>query len=606
MDRQFNLPNGLYHVTVTDAEGCSEVRPASVLLPKPSPELPEEFEYNLPRFLIKDLNSNANLDSCVEVSGSNLAYLDKVNFGIGWSFWGPEFKSVEVVHPSVNYNLNFTVNSNWLDFHWESTTFSLSSAVPLFKLCFESQEASAFNNFIRFRRGYSTPRMVHETEGDLGFIGVNGQVNYGSGSLDYSTFSGARLFQPSCEADGYRRIALDEPDYQYVVANGAIDNVNFYDDDQFLFAKAGEYTVQKSIGNSYFSELYAYIPPYSLPTSECVWPGDADNNNVVNHFDLLYLGLGIGAGHEPRLNGDEIWQGDDSNDWPQSTARRHINFKNFDTNGDGLINQSDTSAIYKHWTQAIRKFDRTSPWALPAPLDTVIEQTRLELLADTISTGTTVLIPVSLSASGIQGLAFSISYDSSLIADAPRFIPASSWLGTPGNLLDVQKDFPGQSRLDVAITRINQFAVSGSGVIGHIEFKYKLLPADSLLKTHLFATRVIAITPDEQLIGFSDTRKPVILKGGVVSGVLGDSRGLGEFKVSPNPASDVVWVESEYELIDRIEVIHVGGAILSKISPDFPSQNVAVKLDFLPSGVYFLKLFCKNNVFLTRIVKGSE
>ncbi|MBL7825668.1 MAG: hypothetical protein JNJ57_03485, partial [Saprospiraceae bacterium] len=67
LDRQFNLPNGLYHVTVTDAEGCSEVRPVSVLLPKPSPELPEESEYNLPRFFIKDQNSDNNLDSCVEV-----------------------------------------------------------------------------------------------------------------------------------------------------------------------------------------------------------------------------------------------------------------------------------------------------------------------------------------------------------------------------------------------------------------------------------------------------------------------------------------------------------------------------------------------------------
>lgn len=79
----------------------------------------------------------------------------------------------------------------------------------------------------------------------------------------------------------------------------------------------------------------------------CVFPGDANNDAVVNLLDLLMVGRVDQATGPPRLSSATDWGPQASTDWQNSTliADQLIDYKYADTNGDGNISSSDTTAI---------------------------------------------------------------------------------------------------------------------------------------------------------------------------------------------------------------------------------------------------------------------
>ncbi|MEM9821644.1 MAG: PKD domain-containing protein [Bacteroidota bacterium] len=85
--------------------------------------------------------------------------------------------------------------------------------------------------------------------------------------------------------------------------------------------------------------------------SNCVWPGDTDTNKVVNHFDLLAIGLSYDSIGPIRPNANIGWFRQPGPDWQQNTPGTNIDLKHVDTDGSGLINADDTMAISMNWGQ---------------------------------------------------------------------------------------------------------------------------------------------------------------------------------------------------------------------------------------------------------------
>lgn len=74
--------------------------------------------------------------------------------------------------------------------------------------------------------------------------------------------------------------------------------------------------------------------------TDFVWPGDFNNDGIVNHIDALYLGVAFGDTTGPiRPNASINWTPQKAQDW--STAVNQVNKKHQDANGDGVINQAD-------------------------------------------------------------------------------------------------------------------------------------------------------------------------------------------------------------------------------------------------------------------------
>ena len=74
-----------------------------------------------------------------------------------------------------------------------------------------------------------------------------------------------------------------------------------------------------------------------------VWPGDADNNGVVNQSDILPLGLYWGSTGPARSSASLQWVAQSATAWTPQAATYA------DANGDGVVNQADVLPIGLNW-----------------------------------------------------------------------------------------------------------------------------------------------------------------------------------------------------------------------------------------------------------------
>ena len=84
--------------------------------------------------------------------------------------------------------------------------------------------------------------------------------------------------------------------------------------------------------------------------NDCVWPGDVDDNGVVEGKDIVLLGNLLGAGITEgiaRPIRSSEWFGWASEDWSEEFIG--INGKYADASGNGKLNGFDLDASYKNW-----------------------------------------------------------------------------------------------------------------------------------------------------------------------------------------------------------------------------------------------------------------
>jgi len=74
-----------------------------------------------------------------------------------------------------------------------------------------------------------------------------------------------------------------------------------------------------------------------------VWPGDANNDGIVNVWDVLPIGLYYGETGEARSDSGTLWQGYPLPQWNNTMAAFA------DCNGDGKVDEKDVLIISLHW-----------------------------------------------------------------------------------------------------------------------------------------------------------------------------------------------------------------------------------------------------------------
>lgn len=84
--------------------------------------------------------------------------------------------------------------------------------------------------------------------------------------------------------------------------------------------------------------------------SDCIYPGDSNQDGIANGLDMLELGVGIRKRQEgtPRMNTTANWVPQKGEDWENAT-NGGINYKHVDANGDGILNNLDGIALLKNW-----------------------------------------------------------------------------------------------------------------------------------------------------------------------------------------------------------------------------------------------------------------
>lgn len=350
------------------------------------------------------------------------------------------------------------------------------------------------------------------------------------------------------------------------------------------------------------TQLRFYGTPALISVSDnpFVHPGDTNLDGEVNHFDLLNIGLGYGNSGADRNNATLNWQEQPTGDWSQESPRSHVNYKHFDTDGNGLIELNDAKAIQTNW--GLLWDNELNP---PDPIDIREEGAPLYVKTNTIFpdnqpvTFDIILGEANNNAENVYGIAFSITYDEALSAADMSARFDNSWLGQVGkDLLVLQKNNPAAHRIDVALVRNDGQNRSGAGAIGQLHFTAPAYTGDAPAGTDTIAMLPFQVE-NVRAIDFAEIEQPTTPME--TTAVVDVSTGINnpalahQVKIFPNPASDILHIQTSALTIQRVEIFNAQGQLLQRYN------NAATQIftSHLPTGMYALRILT-NEGFLVK------
>lgn len=318
-----------------------------------------------------------------------------------------------------------------------------------------------------------------------------------------------------------------------------------------------------------------------------IWPGDVNNNGVVNQYDVLYLGGSYNLQGPSRDFGSIAWGGQDvAQNWPGFGEGLNAAFA--DCNGNGLVQDSDLQAIEVNYG-----LTHDTVFA-----DTFIvsndEETEIafNMMGNVIqgTAGQAFTIPIDLGNDNLiiedfYGLAFTINVNTDFIdLSSLSFTIDNNWMDSNNSgLLSIQKKNFADNTFDVGLSRRNMESTSGSGVIGYVSF--------------VIEDDVPGFAPDTEVLTFQETRvldKNLLQiyqvnEGNLLIDFTSRVAELpkSEFSIYPNPINNGIcsikglenYPDAEVRLLDIVG---------REMKTDF--VNDTFNVNHLPSGVYFINI----------------
>jgi hypothetical protein len=205
-------------------------------------------------------------------------------------------------------------------------------------------------------------------------------------------------------------------------------------------------------------------PIGDICSKDCVFPGDANRDGVVNMADLITVGGNIGHYGPGRASGNDYLPSTATN-WSQTD--NGLNIKHADLNGDGFINANDTNVILANYD----KYNSIVPEKTPE--DTRIE---LQLVTTTSSAYLGDLLEIRVlvgnadfPAMDSRGLSFTVGYDADRVKDgvmSTEFL-RNSWLSRHDTYLALSKTL-SLGNIEAALARSRDKGANGHGEVAKI------------------------------------------------------------------------------------------------------------------------------------------
>ncbi|MEM7657624.1 MAG: T9SS type A sorting domain-containing protein [Bacteroidota bacterium] len=325
-----------------------------------------------------------------------------------------------------------------------------------------------------------------------------------------------------------------------------------------------------------------------------VYPGDANFDQIANVWDVLPIGLTYGQTGPPRLNASLNWEPQDADGWGDTLAAG-IDIKHADVDGNGLIEAADTLGIVLNYGSTHTEGrGQTQPNGVPLYLDMPVNQTPGDTLAIPIMLGN-----MDTLAQNLYGLAFAISYDTSLVApNSVKVHFANSWMGTDNvDMLTLYHDDFSLAQVEIGMVRTDGIEVSGFGQIATLIVVMDDDIAKQSVPFELSWGQVNLIQLDESPIAVSPQNAKTEIQTSM------DEWLDAQLSVYPNPAQDQVIIRLDQAETDfQVRLLDYSGRmlLLTQLSADQPEKQIEVAS--FASGIYLLQLLAPDQSMITRKV----
>lgn len=320
-----------------------------------------------------------------------------------------------------------------------------------------------------------------------------------------------------------------------------------------------------------------------------VWPGDANSDGTADNLDVLELGLHYAQTGPSRATSSNSWQSYFSDNWSGAITNGK-NLNHSDCNGDGIIDDNDTLAIYSNYglTHAFRSSQQT---VTNPQLSIVPDQTAV--VKGSWGTASVYLGDATNPINTINGIAFTVNFDNTLIEANNVWIEyPSSFINASNQNLNFRKlDFTNNN-LYTATTHTISNNVSGNGLIAKLHYQIK----SSLANDQALNLGIVQA-------GQSDASGNIVplTSGTATLMAMGSSVGIKEFStgsilIYPNPVKDVLTVQSSNEF-SKVELMNVTGQVL--LSEDMRTNTYQLNLSSVAKGIYFVNIY-QNDKIISR------
>ncbi len=322
-----------------------------------------------------------------------------------------------------------------------------------------------------------------------------------------------------------------------------------------------------------------------------VWPGDCDNNLVVNNIDFLYLGMIYHETGPVRQGAVTDFIAQPCAQWSLTlpiSSSGPINAKHIDCDGNGIVDSMDASAIYKNYSK--RHVFRTKP-----PSTGLFSHDYLCLapLRNSIAPGDPAEYEIRIGGltppvDYVYGIAFTIQFDP-LLVDTGRisFDYTSSILGSPGfDMMSFRQNDFTSGLIHLALVRkdrVNYFNPGGS--LGILKlYTHNGITAPVQLQTN--PKSVMSIEATGHINNWHTCSTDILIDPSLTSVDRLESN--QSIHVYPNPAKNIIRIESTNRKILKVGIYSLSGKKI--LGSSLSQEKISLSLKDIAPGIYFMEL----------------
>lgn len=348
-----------------------------------------------------------------------------------------------------------------------------------------------------------------------------------------------------------------------------------------------------------------------------VWPGDVNNNGIVNNIDVLYWALAKDASGPARAEVSSEWTAQPIGELWGQVFPDGLNFAYADCNGDGAVTDDDLAVITANYRLSHGLVAPDEYFLGNAGEDPVLKLQAADPLTEP---GAEEEVLLSLGEEGDSiynffGIAFVVKFDTEYIKDSPgssnqnfsfAFTP-DSWIDGQGTQMAKEflfvDDENGVAEMAIYRKNVADPIPSGAGAVG----KFTIVMEDiivGLVELNTDSIRLIDNQLESVKIAPSNT-------GLAEDSLLVDSREIlpekDEVLVYPNPAGDWITIELKSAAADariqKVSLFTMSGQLIDSLNASRPAAKAMASLNGLPQGLYLLKIETDRGIFLRKAVK---
>ncbi len=319
-----------------------------------------------------------------------------------------------------------------------------------------------------------------------------------------------------------------------------------------------------------------------------VWPGDANSDGMANNLDILELGLHLTQTGAARATSANLWQSYFANNWIGLISNGQ-NVNHSDCNGDGIIDQNDTLAIYNNYNLT-HAFKNAVTVANPQ-LNITPDQNFVQ--SGQWGSASIYLGDSANQISNVNGIAFTLNFDNSFIQQDSIYLEyPASFLNAGNHNLHFRKKHFVNGLIYTATTHTNNIAVNGNGKVAIFHFKVSpALNFDTLFNFNLLNANLSNANGVIFPLSVNATNTVVIGNTAPV-GIKENLNNNNNILIFPNPANGLITIKNTKE-IQKMEVMNVAGQIL--MCEPGKSKTQQLMLDYFAEGIYFVKIYNSDN-----------